>query len=538
MAGSAVTLKLLRLLAAAALLLNACGRSVNGTDTISFNISQDPHSLNPILARSDDERQIAHLAFDMLLDADANGRQIPDLATEVPSFSNGGINRDGLAITYHLRRGVRWQDGVPFSSRDVRFTWRAIVDPRNEVPSTRGYDDIASIETPDSSTAVIHLKRRWAPAVATLFTYGTSPMPIIPAHLLEHRGALSHLAFNERPIGTGPYRLMRWERGQQLVYEANPRYFRGSPKIRRIVVAIVPNTNTDLVMLRSGQIDWSLLSPAQRLSLTGVDPIRIVYAPFAGFGALAFNCRAGNFFADRRARRATAMAIDRRKLSAGVTAGQYRVTDSDQPPFDWAFDPSVRLPAFDAHTADAELDRLGWMRDATGMREMSGRPLRLTFAVFPESDTAVRTAIYVQEMLRLRGIDVVIKRVSLAQFYLPAAAGGLLMSGKFDLAYFAWRSGEDPDDSDLVSCGASANYSSRRNSRLDGIERAALRIPDRLQRKALYARVQQILANDLPYDFLYAPRYGYGVREGISGVWPTPYSPTWNSYQWSRARPP
>ncbi|HLN47375.1 MAG TPA: ABC transporter substrate-binding protein, partial [Magnetospirillaceae bacterium] len=147
--------------------------------SLTFNVSEDPHSLNPILARSDDERQLAHLSFDMLLDVDTRGSATPALALVVPTVANGGVSADGRRITYHLRRDVRWQDGAPFTSRDVRFTWRAIMDPRNAVASTRGYDLIESIDTPDPYTAVVHLKQAWAPAVLTLFTYGANPMPIV-----------------------------------------------------------------------------------------------------------------------------------------------------------------------------------------------------------------------------------------------------------------------------------------------------------------------------------------------------------------------
>jgi len=171
-------------------------------------VSQDPRSLDPILARSDDERQLAHLAFDQLLDVDESGRPVPALAVDVPTLSNGGVSRNGLTLTYHLRRNVRWQDGTPFSSRDVRFTWRAIVSRESAVLTTRGYDRIASIDTPDPWTAIVHLKTPWAPAVASLFTYGSASMPIVPAHLLEGKGPLDRLDFNGHPIGTCPYRLI------------------------------------------------------------------------------------------------------------------------------------------------------------------------------------------------------------------------------------------------------------------------------------------------------------------------------------------
>jgi peptide/nickel transport system substrate-binding protein len=529
---------LLCLCAAGALAGAACGRGTTAgaaRDVITFNISEDPHSLNPILAQSDDERQIAHLAFDMLLDVDPSGRQIPALAREVPTTANGGVSADGRTITYHLRRGVYWQDGAAFTSRDVRFTWRAIVEPRNDVPSTHGYDLIAAVDTPDDYTAVVHLKRAWGPAVQTLFTYGVHPMPILPAHLFKTSGAkapaLQTSEFNLRPVGTGAFVLDSWDRGTRLFYRANPHYYRGPPRARTLVVEEVPDINTDLTLLRSGEMDWSLLSPAQRLSLGNPATLTFDFANFAGFAALTFNCRRPPFD-DVRMRRALTQAIDRTKLSSAITQGQYPVTDSDQPPFSWAYDPGARLPAYDPAAADAALDALGYARGPDGMRARGGRPLEIGFAVFPEGDTAVRTAEYVQAMLHARGIAVVIKKVTLAHFYLPKAVGGLLMSGKYDMAYFAWRAGEDPDDSDIVTCAGPQNYAGYCDPALDRLENLALTRTDRRERQALYSRIQRQLAADIPYVFLYAPRYGYARVNNLRGFAPTPFSPTWNAWQW------
>ena len=470
--------------------------------------------------------------FDVLLDVDARGALVPSLAVEVPSVANGGVSRDGKFITYHLRRGVRWQDGAPFTSRDVRFTWQAIVDPRNDVPSTHGYDMIAAIDTPDALTAVVRMRKAWAPAVATLFTYGTTPMEILPAHLLEGRGPLRDAAFNTHPVGTGPFELTSWTRGEGLTFAPNPRYFRGAPAAPAIWAREVPDTNTDLIMLRGGQLDWSLLSPAQRLALGGSANLSIIYAPFAGFGAIAFNCRKAPFD-DARMRRAIAMSIDRTRMSAGITRGQYPVTDSDQPPFSWAYDASARLPLFDPLAADEALDALGWRRGADGVRRNgSGAPLSLVFVTFPEGDTAVRTAEYAQEMLRDRGIEVEVKKISLAQFYLPKKEGGLLLSGTYDMAYIAWRMGADPDDSSIVTCGGVANYAGYCDRTVDALESLALVGLTQRDRKALYSQVQHIIARDVPYDFLYAPRYGYAAQPSLHGLAPSPFSPTWNAWQW------
>ncbi|HKW45015.1 MAG TPA: peptide ABC transporter substrate-binding protein [Candidatus Eremiobacteraceae bacterium] len=508
------------------------GSQARTSSTVVFNISEDPHSLDPILAQNDDEHQVARLMFDLLLDVDERGRLIPALATTVPTRVNGGVSADGKKIVYRLRRGVVWQDGAPFTSRDVRFTWKAIVDKRNDVPSTRGYDLITSVDTPDAWTAIVHLRRAWGPAVATLFTYGATPMEILPAHILEGAGPLRTSTFNQHPIGTGPFELTSWTRGEELTFSRNARYFRGVPKAREVVAREVPDINTDLVMLRGGQLDWSLLSPAQRLALGQSSALKIVYAPFAGFGAIAFNCRKPPFD-DVRMRRAVAMAIDRKRLSDGITRGQYPVTDSDQPVYSWAHDADAKLPAFNAALADRSFDALGWSRGSDGMRRKNGVPLNLDFVTFPEGDTAVRTAEYVQAMLRERGIAVNVKKVSIAQFYLPRSERGLLLSGTFDMAYIAWRTGADPDDSNIVSCAGVSNYAGYCSARVDALEREALAATDVRERKQTYARIQRLLAREVPYDFLYAPEYGFAVQPAMHGLRPSPFSPTWNAWQWS-----
>jgi peptide/nickel transport system substrate-binding protein len=509
--------------------------SSGGGSAVVFNISEDPHSLDPILAQNDDEHQVARLMFDLLLDVDDKGRLIPALATEVPTRENGGVSADGRTITYRLRRGARWQDGAPFTSRDVRFTWRAIVDKRNDVPSTHGYDLIGSVDTPDALTAVIHLRHAWAPAVATFFTYGATPMEILPAHLLDRGESLRGSTFDQRPVGTGPFELTSWKRGEELTFVRNVHYFRGVPRAQTVVAREVPDINTDLVMLRAGQLDWSLLSPAQRLALGPETKLKIVYAPFAGFGAIAFNCRKPPFN-DVRMRRAVAMAIDRQRLSDGITHGQYPVTDSDQPVFSWAYDATARLPAFNAAAADRAFDALGWPRGADGLRRKNGAVLTLNFVTFPEGDTAVRTAEYVQAMLRDRGIDVEVKKISLSQFYLPKTEGGLLLSGTFDMAYIAWRTGADPDDSNIVTCGGVSNYAGYCNAAVDALEAQALTATGPAVRKLLYSAIQHSLATDIPYDFLYAPKYGFAEQPALAGLSPSPFSPIWNAWEWRNDR--
>ncbi|MBC5803272.1 MAG: hypothetical protein GIX03_09845, partial [Candidatus Eremiobacteraeota bacterium] len=215
-----------------------------------------PNTLNPLLSTQEQEQAAEVLAFDPLIAADPQGHDVPVLAARVPTLENGDISRDGLAITYHLRHGVVWQDGAPFSSHDVAFSWRAVMNPNSTIVTRHGYDDVARVDTPDRYTAVFRLKRPFAPAVHTFFAASDAPYDILPAHLLERYKSLNGLAFNSSPIGTGPFRVVRWLRGDHIEYVANDRYFLGKPKLRRIVWHFVPDENTIVEQMRAHEIDW------------------------------------------------------------------------------------------------------------------------------------------------------------------------------------------------------------------------------------------------------------------------------------------
>src|SRR6202011_1372588 len=149
---------------------------------------------------------------------DAAGRPVPALALVVPSRANGGISKDGLTVTYHLRPGVFWHDGKPFTSADVAASYRAVMDPRSLVQSRHGYDVVARVQTPDPLTVRFTLKRAFAPFVGTVFAESDAPYYLAPAHLLRNGLARSPLA--SAAMGTGPYRLVRWARGDRIELEA------------------------------------------------------------------------------------------------------------------------------------------------------------------------------------------------------------------------------------------------------------------------------------------------------------------------------
>ena len=175
--------------------------NVLSVNAVQFNLAADPASLNPLFLHPDAasvEQQVARLAFEPFIDLDEHGRPVPALLDRIPTLANGGLSADGRTITYHLRR-VRWSDGKPVTSDDVLYTLHAILDPKNPVRSHEGYDLIDRAAAPNAQTVVFHLKRAWAPAVMTYFSYGTSPQFVLPAHILRAQEPLAQGPFNAAP---------------------------------------------------------------------------------------------------------------------------------------------------------------------------------------------------------------------------------------------------------------------------------------------------------------------------------------------------
>ncbi len=504
-----------------------------------FDIPADPATLDPLFAHVDAnsvENQVARLAFEPFIDIDARGRSVPVLLSRVPTLANGDVTPDGRTITYRLRHNVHWQDGPLVTARDVMFTLRAILDARNPVRSREGYDRIVQIRKLDDFRVRVTLRSAWAPAVATFFSYGSAPQYVLPAHLLENRAPLAQDPFGAHPVGDGPYRLVRWDRGERLVYEANDAYWRGRPAVARLEVRIVPDPSTNLTLLRSDSIDWNLIAPAQVPALAAKLNLAYAVAPLALVAGIALNTL-HRPLDDVRVRRALAASIDRDGISRKITYGRYPPIDTAQPLGSWAHDPAARLPRYDPAAADALLASAGWARAANGMRYKHRVPLALTYVQFPETTTGVRVATVVQSELAARGIAVTIKSISNAQLFLPAAQGGTLARGDFDLAYVPWAMGADPDDSFLLSCHGAANYMRWCDRAVEALERRAILTPDRPSRSALYAQIQRRVASAVPIVYLFNPAYVYAYQKRLHGFAPNAFLPTWNAAAWSLRTP-
>ncbi len=488
-----------------------------------------PRSLNPIFSTQTFESAADRLATSILVTADGRGNLVPDLASEVPTTSNGGISKDGLTITYHLRRNVLWHDGVKFTSADVKFTYDAIMNPNNDVISKHGYDDVSRVDTPDDATVVFHLKKPFAPFVATVFGESDSVYGIIPKHVLAKYKSLNDVPYNAKPIGTGPFEVVDWKRGDRIEYAAFDRYFLGKPGLRKITIRLVPDENTEITLLRSHEIDMMLEASVTAYKLLRTLPgPKLVLDPPNAYQGVMFNTARGAT-ADVRVRRAISLALDRNRLTQNLTFGAGTPAVADIPSFMWAFDRSLPPPKYDVAQARRLLAEAGY--------GPSGKKLRLSM-YFDQTTAINRTAsVQLQSALSALNIDLQLHPQLNTLLYATASAGGTLALGHYDLALVPWFAGVDPDDSSQFVCdarfGKGWNWSAYCNPAMDSAQNAALTQYSRDARKRAYSTIQSLLLRDVPIAFMWWPRYVFALNPAVEGFSPNPVTETWNAWRWS-----
>jgi len=505
---------------------------------LRWGLFNEPDTLNPLVGTSAVDVDVSMFWAGYLYNWNDKNQYEPELAERVPTLANGDIARDGLSIVYHLRRGVKWQDGAPFTADDVINTWQQVMNTRNFVGTRQGYDDVKTIDRRDDHTIVIHLKKAYAPFIASFFTMSGTPIPILPKHLLSAYQDLNRVDFNRMPIGTGPFRVVSYEKGRLIKMMANPSYWRGAPKLKEVDISIVPDQNTLLTQLKTGEIDLQYRAPSsQAPSLANIPGTHRYLTPFTQYSQIYLN-NLNPILADVRVRRALAYALDKQRLCDEALHGIYTPADSDQPVFSWAYEPDVAHYAYAPAKANAALDQSGWIMGADGVRTKGGR--RMALAITYPSGSVVSTTIaaILQARWRAIGIDISTKGVASPIFFASAGEGGTLQAGKFDVALGAWINGVDPDDSTQYMCGQippnGQNNDRFCDKRLDAAERIALSSFDQAVRKRAYSQVQKIIAQELPSIIV-----GFAEEQDVANVDFAGYKPAhaattfWNTWEWS-----
>ena len=419
---------------------------------LRFAAASDIQQLNPLIEESAYEAYLASMTMAWLIKTDVRGEPtVPELCTEIPTQKNGGISPDGKTITWHLRHGVKWSDGAPFDADDVVFSTKAVLNPSNIVVSRDGWDQITKIDEPDKYTVAYHLKAPYSPYAVTFFSTGGANPAILPQHLLEKYPNLNEVPYNSLPVGIGPFKYEAWKRGDSVVMVANGDYFRGRPKLDRVIYKTVQDRNTVLQQMHSHELDlWIPISPHYFPEVAAIPATATSKIPSFTFGHLDFNLRTP-VLRDVQVRRALRYALNRREIIDKVQNGLYVLNESpivtasrfhlDQP-----------LIPFDLARANALLDADGWKRGTDGIRVKNGLRLSLTVASAagsPDSDTEIEL---IRGWWTQIGVQFIVKHYLSSLFFAPVADGGILYGGKFDVAIFGWGSSTNEDLANLYAC--------------------------------------------------------------------------------------
>lgn len=465
---------------------------------------------------------IIPLVYSWLLTTDTHSNLMPEVAAAVPTRQNGGVSADGKTITYVLRRNVRWQDGLPLTAADVVFTERQIMNSSNNVFSHYGFDDIASVTAPSPYVVRVTLKKPLS-TVLTEFFGPSNNFGILPEHLLRGYPNLNHVPFNAMPIGSGPFRVAQWQRGDHITLVRNQYYFRGIPQIGQIVLKFTPDSNTALSELRTGEVNAYLFSdPLHAAEYASISSEKVVRAPFSSFGDLEFNL-SRPALSSVTVRRAIAEAIDVPEVTRNATRGVQTSENTLYALFGPTYDPSVPAVRYDPGAARKVLQPLG---------------LTLDLAIESGKATSQSVAVQVQEQLRAAGVQVDIRPYAPDMFRAPAQSGGPMMSSRFDLLFFEIFTTGDWDSSWYLSCAqrspAGFNAMQFCDPQAERAMQGVLTSYDPAQQKKYAQIVQRRVADLVPFVPLWSQNAIYVVPGALQGFRPQfTAGPYWNAWQWS-----
>jgi peptide/nickel transport system substrate-binding protein len=518
----------------------ATGAGGSHENRLVISTISDPKGLNPAFAAATPTLEISALLFSYAVRYDDHARPVPDAVTEIPTLANGDVSKDGLTLKYRLRHGVKWHDGQgELTCADMRSTWKMMVNPKNIIDTTVGWDAIKDIDCRDPYVAVVHMKHVYAWFLQQLWgVNGNSP--ILPAHIIDKyddaKGSMNNAPFNSAPVGSGPYRFVSWQRGNAIRLEANPDYFRGAPKIAEMVYAIVPDGNTLVTQVATHEVDISWNDPSGSFGrLQHIDGVKAIAPVVYIYDHIDFNVTRP-MFQDVRVRRALTYALDRRSMLDKIQHNLGELSDTFMDPtlHPDAYDATVMKYPYDPARAKALLDAAGWKVGPGGIRVKDGTRLAFQLSATTEGVTGHLIQAQAQAYWHAIGASAEVKNYPSALFF--DQAKGPLALGKYDVGLYAWAGAAEIDQSAIYSGHFmpphGQNYPRWNNARATAAMDDANGTIDPKRQIADYKIVQQEFAKDDPSIIMWFRRYPITYPAALKDFTATPVitTPFWNPW--------
>lgn len=494
----------------------------------------DADVLVPALSRTNEGAAIGEQLFLRLAEM---GPELNTAGDEgfIPELAEAWEFEDSLTIAFHLHPDARWHDGRAVTADDVAFTFDLYRDTVAAVAARPLLASITSVEVRSRLTVTF----RFTHAYAEQFYDAVHHMRILPRHLLDTvpRARLGTHPFMRRPVGSGPYRFVRWVPGETIELAADTGFFRGPPGIARLIWRVTPDFGTAITQVLAGQADVleAVVGPENVRRVREADGVRLVdYASpvymYVGFN-LRDRTRPGRphpLFGDRSLRRALTQGTNRDVLLEAVLDGRGQVPRGPVTPMVWIWGGAPRQLPFDLAAARAALDALGWRDgDGDGIREREGRRLAFDLLVPGSSAIRQRAAVILQDQWRALGADVRLVELEFNTFNARAAAG------RFDALMGAFAI--DPAPSGIRQLWTAAgvggsNYGAYADAEFDSLVAAATGTVEREAARQLWHQALERINDDAPAVWLFTPSLGAAVSERLWNVTLRP--DLWAAFLW------
>jgi peptide/nickel transport system substrate-binding protein len=479
------------LLTAVVLMLAGCstGERVDLGGASSGNLiaalAGEPDQLDPHKTSAYFSFEVLENVYDTLVEPDANLEMRPALA------ESWEVSPDQLGWTFHLRRGVSFHDGSPFTADDVIYSYRRIID--GKLANVDKFSTVTNVTAPDPATVKITVKQP-TPNLLTNIG-GFKGMAIVQRRNVESGQIATH------PIGTGPFAFQTQKSGDSITLKANPRYWGGAPKVSGVTFRFISEPSTALSALQAGEIDWTDSVPTQRVAqLKDDDSVRLAVTPSNDYWYLALN-ETHKPWNDVRARQAIAYGIDRSAIVAATSYGTASANQLAIPEGNPWYTP------YDTYSYD--IDKA---KDLLRQAGVSG-PQNLDMLVTTEYPATVTAAQIIADNLAPLGITVTIRTVDFATWLDEQN------SGHFDMLMMGWLGNIDPDDFYYAQhhSNGTSNAQKFSNPEVDRLLDAGRVETNRDVRKQDYAKASTIIADQVSYIYLYNPSKIQAWTNGLTG---------------------
>jgi peptide/nickel transport system substrate-binding protein len=414
---------------------------------------------------------------------------VPDLATLWTPVDNGRV------WIFKLRRGVKWHDGQPFTAQDVKFTFEAIIDARNRALYRTAFLGLESVSAIDDFTVRFEFNRAYA---ALPIVVGFN-IPIIPRHLLEGKNLVDMPEFIKQPVGTGAYRWKEYIEGSHLTLEANPNYYAGRPPIDTVVIKIIPEINTVVAQLRTGELDLGIVEPIHVESLKTLPHLRFQTSELPSAFYIALNGSRWPFN-DKKVRQALMYGLNRPQIVERILKGTANLaTGPYAKAFGKYYNPSLKPYPYDLNRARQLLAEAGFRPGAGGVLEKDGKPFSFELMVDKGNPTREQIALVAQQQWKALGADV---RLNVVEWSVYIRRGNQ-RPGDYD-ARTSWRiTSPDPDKSTEYTSAGTVNHYMYNNPEVDRLMAEARATYDPTQRPKLYHKIQELIYDDVPVLWIF-----------------------------------